>query len=99
MFIKFRKGVEKPRPKEGDIYTLKGNRYAVLSVNAIKMGEEWVNAITYVCLYHNPHGTIWTRFESEFVNKFTLLSNQKAECSNLIKGEAEILKYGTGTTI
>jgi len=88
MFIRFRKGVEKPKPKEGDVYTLKGNRYAVLSVNAIKIGKEWTNAITYICLYENPHGVVWTRFENEFINEFTHLPNQKASCTIVIESNS-----------
>lgn len=72
MFIKFRKGVEKRKPQKGDVYTLKGNNYIVISLNAIKMGEHWVNVVTYMCLYENPHGKIWTRFENEFINEFKL---------------------------
>lgn len=85
MFIRFRKGVEKPKPKTGDVYTLKGNRYTVLSVNGIKIGNDWINVVTYVCLYENPHGLVWTRFENEFINEFTPLSNQKASCTIVIK--------------
>lgn len=69
MKITFRK-VEKVEVDFRATYTYKGNRYKPLMFEWINIGSEWKKMVKYQCLYPNPKGTIWYRFEEDFVKLF-----------------------------
>ena len=57
------------------IYEFKGKQYNLLLETKIKIDDEWVDGIIYMCLYYNPDGMVWVRTKEEFFEKFKLINN------------------------
>lgn len=52
------------------IYYYKDKPYEVLSDTSIKIGDEWIPGIIYICLYENKDGMVWVRTKEEFNKLF-----------------------------
>jgi hypothetical protein len=53
------------------IYRHQNNKpYLKLLSIKVKIDNEWVDAILYMCLYYNRAGMFWVRTKQDFNNKF-----------------------------
>jgi hypothetical protein len=48
----------------------RGTKYLKLLSTKVRIGDNWIDAVLYVCLYWNKSGMFWVRTKTDFHDKF-----------------------------
>lgn len=57
------------------IYRPQNNKlYLEVLSTKVKIDNEWVDAMLYMCLYYNRAGMFWVRTKQDFNNRFNIVN-------------------------